>query len=155
VDKTVPYDEPRDPFAALLNCQYPDVETYLAMNEQLEIKTYPRDVALVMWQVPFLIRQTRATEMESNLVRAISDGYAPGDLEEIIVKFRAFRDGWEETLDRSKNRAKGGTVPKDRDKLLSLYGEAWGLLVALTYQGFPLREYANTRAGETPPRRPV
>jgi len=100
VDKTVPYDEPRDPFAALLNCQYPDVETYLAMNEQLEIKTYPRDVALVMWQVPFLIRQTRATEMESNLVRAISDGYAPGDLEEIIVKFRAFRDGWEETLDR-------------------------------------------------------
>jgi hypothetical protein len=155
VDKTVPYDEPRDPFAALLNSGGPDVKTYLAINEQLEIKTYPREVALVKWQVPFLIRQTRAAEMESNLVRAISDGYSPGDLKEIIEKFRAFRDGWEMTLDRSKNRTKGGTVPKERDKLLSLYGQAWGLLMALSYKGFPLRDYANTRAGETPPRRPA
>ena len=155
MDKSVPYDEPRDPFAVLLNSEGPDVATFLATNEQLEIKTYPREVALVKWQVPFLIRQTRAAEMESNLVRAISDGYAPGDLKEIILRFRAFRDGWEETLDRSRNRTKGGTVPKERDKLLSLYGEAWGLLAALSYKGFPLRDYANTRAGETPPRRPA
>ena len=155
MDKTVPYDEPRDPFAALLNSGGPDVKTYLAINEQLEIKTYPREVALVKWQVPFLIRQTRAAEMESNLARAISDGYSPSDLKEIIEKFRAFRDGWEMTLDRSKNRTKGGTVPKERDKLLSLYGEAWGLLVAMSDKGFPLRDYANTRAGETPPRRPA
>ena len=153
MDKTVPYDEPRDPFAASLNSQYPDVETYFAHLAQLEIRTYPREVALVEWQVPFLIRQSRAAEMESNLVRAISDGHSASDLEPIIVMFRAFRDGWEMTLEESKNRTRGGTVPKPRDELLNLYGRAWGMLVALSYKGFPVRDYANTRAGETPPRR--
>lgn len=149
MDRSVPYDEPRDPFAEMLNKAGVDVETFIAVSEQAGIKSYPRDVAIIEWQVPFLVRQTRAREMVSNLARAISDGYSPRDLQPVIEMFRAFEDGWVETLNRSKNRTRGGTVPKHRDKLLVLYGQAWGMLAALTATGFPLREYATTRAGET------
>lgn len=152
MDDNFPYDEPRDPFAALLNTEGMDVESLLEMRARLGMTVYPREVAMIKAQVPFLVRQTRAREMVSNLARAISDGYSPNDLKPIIEMFRAFEDGWERTLDRSENRTKGGTVPKHRDKLLALYGQAWAMLAALSYAGFPLREYSTTTAGTSRPR---
>jgi hypothetical protein len=150
MDKTIPYDEPRDPFADLLNASAADVETQLAITVAVGIKVYPSSRANVRNQVPFLVRQTRAREMESNLVRAISDGHNLSDLQPIIEKFRAFGDGWEQTLDRSPNKTRGGTVPKYRDDLLDLYGQAWASLAALAAEGFPLREYSKTKASEPP-----
>lgn len=150
MDKTTSYDEPRDPFTDVLNASAVDVETVLAVEVAAGLKLYPSNVANVRALVPFLVRQTRAKEMEGNLVRAISDGYAIDDLEPIIVRFRAFVDGWERTLDRSPNKTRGGTVPKNRDKLLDLYGEAWASLAALADNGFPLREYATTKASDPP-----
>jgi hypothetical protein len=150
MDKTIPYDEPRDPFADVLNASAVDVETYLYVTVAAGLKAYPSDVANVRNQVPFLVRVFRANEMVSNLARAISDGYAKDDLEPIVVMFRAFGDGWEQTLDRSPNKTRGGTVPKNRDGLLDLYGRAWASLAALTARGFPLREYATTKASDPP-----
>jgi hypothetical protein len=150
MDKAIPYDEPRDPFADALNASAVDVETVLAVEAAAGFKVYPSNVANVRAQVPFLVRQTRAKEMEGNLVRAISDGHDLNDLKPIIEMFRAFVDGWERTLDRSPNKTRGGTVPKRRDDLLDLYGRAWASLAALTARGFPLREYATTRASDPP-----
>jgi hypothetical protein len=150
MDKTIPYDEPRDPFADLLNASAVDVDKQLAITAAAGLEVYPTDRATVRNQVPFLVRQTRAREMESNLARAISDGHNVGDLQPIIEMFRAFGDGWQQTLDRSPNKTRGGTVPKNRDGLLDLYGRAWASLAALTARGFPLREYATTKASDPP-----
>jgi hypothetical protein len=150
MDKTIPYDEPRDPFADLLNASAVDVETQLAIEAAAGLEVYPSHRATVRNQVPFLVRQTRAREMESNLARAVSDGHNVGDLQPIIEMFRAFGDGWQQTLDRSPNKTRGGTVPKNRDNLLDLYGRAWASLAALTARGFPLREYATTKASDSP-----
>lgn len=146
MDKTVPYDEPLDPYWETLNGLAGTVEEIA--GDKSDPNYYPYLNQAKDNVVPFLTRMARAREMAANIDRAIEDGHLQKfpDLDGVAITFRTFADK-AETLgyERDESEPKEG-LPKFRDEWLEIYSLAWATLRRLEGNGFPLMDYVTCRA---------
>jgi hypothetical protein len=146
MDKTQPYDEPLDPHSQRLNVLGGTVDEIAGDKSEPKYYVYLNQAKDNV--VPFIVRIERAREMAANIDRAISDGHLKEfpDLDAVGITFRTFAERAEILgYEPDDNEPKEG-VPKRREELLEIFHLAWVALRRCEGKGFPLMDYAETRA---------